>query len=227
MQCERLRRKRQWNHLLARLQTVQASLRQWASSSIEAERHSAYQDPCCVGSTPGRGASANKEEGTESKDPNGIEGITKEFIVHLARAVKDAQQEENIVTTVAAQSTLSEIVHWWRHLESDLHFNQNEGIVPKKGDLGPSRKGDYTEGTPRWDTQGLKHHTQTPFLNPDPFNWWYGIENVARVKVNGESCMALLDNGTQINTIMPGYIKNHSLDVWTSLRPHRAFKSPV
>ena len=25
--------------------------------------------------------------------------------------------------------------------------------------------------------------------------------------------MALLDNGTQINTIMPGFIENHSLDV--------------
>ena len=38
--------------------------------------------------------STNKEEGAESEDPNGIKGITKEFIVCLARAVKDAQQEE-------------------------------------------------------------------------------------------------------------------------------------
>ena len=38
--------------------------------------------------------STNKEEGTESEDPDGIEGITKEFIVHLACAVKDTQQEE-------------------------------------------------------------------------------------------------------------------------------------
>ena len=37
--------------------------------------------------------------------------------------------------------------------------------------------------------------------------------NVARVRVNRESCMALLDNGAQINTIMPGFIDNHSLDV--------------
>ena len=36
----------------------------------------------------------NKEECIDSKDPDGIEGITKEFIVHLARAVKDVQQEE-------------------------------------------------------------------------------------------------------------------------------------
>ena len=38
--------------------------------------------------------STSKEEGTESEDPNGIKGVTKEFIVCLARPVKDAQQEE-------------------------------------------------------------------------------------------------------------------------------------
>ena len=54
---------------------------------------------------------------------------------------------------------------------------------------------------------------QTPFLNLDPFQQWYGIENVAKVKINGESCMALLDNGVQVNTIMPRYIKEHSLQV--------------
>ena len=46
-----------------------------------------------------------------------------------------------------------------------------------------------------------------------PLNWWYGIGNVARVRVNGECCMVLLDNGTQINTIMPGCVENHSLDI--------------
>ena len=35
-----------------------------------------------------------EKEGTESEDPNGIEGVTEEFIVHLTRAVKDAQQKE-------------------------------------------------------------------------------------------------------------------------------------
>ena len=54
---------------------------------------------------------------------------------------------------------------------------------------------------------------QTPFLNPDPFQHWYGIENVAKVKINGESCMALLDNGVQVNTITPRYVKEHSLQV--------------
>ena len=54
---------------------------------------------------------------------------------------------------------------------------------------------------------------QTPFLNPDPFQQWYGIENVAKVKINGESCMALLDNGAQVNTITLRYVSYHSLEV--------------
>ena len=37
-------------------------------------------------------ARSNKDE--ESNDPCGIEGVTKEFMVHLARSVKDAQMEE-------------------------------------------------------------------------------------------------------------------------------------
>ena len=40
-----------------------------------------------------------------------------------------------------------------------------------------------------------------------------GIENVAKVKINGESCMALLDNGAQLNTIMPRYVRDHALQV--------------
>ena len=38
-------------------------------------------------------------------------------------------------------------------------------------------------------------------------------KNVAKVKINGESCIALLDNGAQVNTIMPRYVNEHSLQV--------------
>ena len=39
------------------------------------------------------------------------------------------------------------------------------------------------------------------------------MENIAKVRINGESCMALLDNGVQVNTITPKYVKEHSLPV--------------
>ena len=88
------------------------------------------------------------------------------------------------------------------------HLNWKEGTALMKGAWTPSRK----VTTPK-APQGIKCCTQTPFLDPHPFNWWYGIENVARVRVNGKSCMALLDNGAQINTIMLGFVEDHSLDM--------------
>ena len=36
---------------------------------------------------------------------------------------------------------------------------------------------------------------------------------MAKVKINGDSCKALLDNGAQINTITPNYVRNHSLEM--------------
>ena len=78
--------------------------------------------------------------------------------------------------------------------------------MPKKGNQPPQGKAIIAEGTPGLDTQGTKCQTQTP-LNLNPFNQWYWIKNIDRVRVNGESCIALLDNGAQINTITPGFIE--------------------
>ena len=61
----------------------------------------------------------------------------------------------------------------------------------------------------------LRHRTlhTDSFLESQPFQQWYGVKNMVRVRVNGESCMALLNNGTQINTITPSFVKTHSLEV--------------
>ena len=37
---------------------------------------------------------SNKEVGAKSEDPDGLDGMMEEFIVHLARVVKEAQQEK-------------------------------------------------------------------------------------------------------------------------------------
>ena len=58
--------------------------------------------------------STDKEEGVNGEDLDGIESITEEFTVHLARAVNDAQQMENIVIPVTAQITSSVIAHGWQ-----------------------------------------------------------------------------------------------------------------
>ena len=60
----------------------------------------------------------------------------------------------------------------------------------------------------------MHHMTQTDsLLESRPLSALALGQNVAKWKNNGESCDVLLDNGTQINTITPNYVKNHSLEI--------------
>ena len=56
--------------------------------------------------------STNNEDGAKSEDPDGIQGVTEEFIVHLALAVKEAQQEEKCCYHCSSQSISSLIACW-------------------------------------------------------------------------------------------------------------------
>ena len=79
--------------------------------------------------------------------------------------------------------------------------------------MDPSDNDKHHEEPPDGGSQIIKTTLQTPFLNLDPFQQRYGAKNIAKVRINGESCMALLDNGAQINTITPRYVSDHSLQV--------------
>ena len=151
---------------------------------------------------------ASDDEDQESDDPGRIEGVTEEFMVFLARAVKDAQADEKCCY----------------HCSSPEHFicncplvktskektvKQEGGDDINEGSLDPSGNDQCHKEPPDGGSWGIKTFLQTPFLNLDPFQQWYGVENVARVRINGESCMALLDNGAQINTITPKYVSDH------------------
>ena len=92
---------------------------------------------------------ADKEEGAESEDPDDIEGITEEFIVHLARTVKDAQQEENCCYHCSSPEHVIRDCPLVKASRTDSHLNWKGGDGTKEGSLGPSRKGDYTKGAPR------------------------------------------------------------------------------
>ena len=98
-------------------------------------------------------------------------------------------------------------------IQNSQPFKLKGGDGAGEGILDASSQGSQAEGTPGRDAQSIGHCTQTPFLNPKPFHQWYGIKNVAKVRINRESCMALLDNSMQANTIMPGFIENCSFDV--------------
>ena len=95
-QCGKLRRKRQWKHPIAQTaEPVQASLGWWASSLYRKLKGTqpSHRLPAVRGSRPGGGEhqAVMRRKVLRSEDPNGIKGVTEEFIVHLARGVKDAQ----------------------------------------------------------------------------------------------------------------------------------------
>ena len=72
---------------------------------------------------------------------------------------------------------------------------------------------DQAKRTPGGDAQSIGWHKQTPFLKPDPFLQWYGVKNIAKVRINGVSCITLLNNDVQINMVTPQFIEECSLDV--------------
>ena len=82
----------------------------------------------------------DKEEGTESEDPDSIEGVTEEFIVHLARAVKDAQQEEKHCYHCSSPEHFICDCPLVKASRMDLHLNWKEGMAPKKGIWAPPGK---------------------------------------------------------------------------------------
>ena len=84
--------------------------------------------------------SAKKDEEVESKDPDGIDGVIEEFMVHLARAVKDTQMEEK---HCYHRSSLEHFIcdcPLVKALGAKLHLNCKEQMVPKKVAWAPQTK---------------------------------------------------------------------------------------
>ena len=91
----RLRRKRQWNHLIAKLPTTQVNLKVTSFLPLQKLKGTQPTRTPAVWVTNLEEEGTNKEGGAESEDPDGIKGVTEEFIVSLARALKDVQQEKH------------------------------------------------------------------------------------------------------------------------------------
>ena len=71
----------------------------------------------------------DKEEDTGSKDPNGIKGITEEFMMHLVRAVKDVQQERKYSYYCSSPEHFIHDCPLVKASRMDSHLNWKEGMV--------------------------------------------------------------------------------------------------
>ena len=84
--------------------------------------------------------SAEGDKEVEGEDPDGINGVTEEFMVHFARAVKDAQVEEKCCYHC---SSLEHFIHdcpLVRSSRVNAQLNCKEGMALKKGAQTPQSK---------------------------------------------------------------------------------------
>ena len=84
--------------------------------------------------------STDNGECIDSKDQDGIEGVTKDFIVCLARAVKDARQQEKDCYHCSSLDHFICDCPLVAASRTDSHLNQKEGMAPKKGAQSPQGK---------------------------------------------------------------------------------------
>ena len=74
-----------------------------------------------------------RDEDKESDNPGGIEGVTEEFMVCLARAIKDAQAEEKHYYHCSSLEHFICNCLLIKTLRENTQLNGKEGMVSKKG----------------------------------------------------------------------------------------------
>ena len=79
-------------------------------------------------------------EGTESEDPDGLDGMTVEFMVYLIRAVKEAQQDEKHCYHCSSPDHFIRDCPLVKLVRKEPNLNCKEQIVPKKGAQTPLEK---------------------------------------------------------------------------------------
>ena len=83
---------------------------------------------------------SDKEESAESDNPHGIKGVTEEFIVHLAWAVKEAQQDEKCCYHCSSPEHFICECLLVKASRTANHLNQKEGMELEKDAQTPQGK---------------------------------------------------------------------------------------
>ena len=72
-------------------------------------------------------------EDQESDDPGGIKGVMEQFMVHLARAIKDAQDDEKHCYHCSSPEHFIHNCPLVKTLREKRHLNGKEEMALKKG----------------------------------------------------------------------------------------------
>ena len=82
---------------------------------------------------------ADDREEPESDNPDGIEGVTEEFMVWLARAVKDAQMDERCYYHCSSPEHFIRNCPLMKTARDKKQLNRKEGMVMAKGAWTPPK----------------------------------------------------------------------------------------
>ena len=74
-------------------------------------------------------------------------------------------------------------------------------------------KGKNASGGPKCVSNKSPKMKRAPYLNPDAFCRFIGPKNLGKALVDGELVTCLLDNGAQLNFIMPTYAQERGMDI--------------
>ena len=83
---------------------------------------------------------ADDDEDLESNDPNGIEGVMEEFMVWLARAVKDAQMDERCCYHCSSPEHFIHNCPLMKTARDKKQLKRKEGMVIVKGAWTPPKQ---------------------------------------------------------------------------------------
>ena len=112
---------------------------------------------------------ADDVEDSESDDPDGIEGVMEEFMVWLARAVKDAQMDERCCYHCSSPEHFIHNCPLMKTARDKKQLNRKQGMVMAKGAQTPPKAMNPIKSPQKEGSGGIEPYSQTPFLNPDPF----------------------------------------------------------
>ena len=109
------------------------------------------------------------DEDQESDNTSRIEGIMEEFMVCLARALKDAEVDEKFCYHCSSLEHFICNCPLIKTLRENRQLNGKEGMASRKGAQTPLDHSKCVKEPPDRGSWGIKPPQQTPFLNPDPF----------------------------------------------------------
>ena len=88
---------------------------------------------------------ANEGEDLESNDPDGIEGVIEEFMVQLARAVKDTQTDERHCYHCSSSEHFIRNFPLMKTARDKKQLNGKEGTLTTKGAQTPPKATNATK----------------------------------------------------------------------------------